>query len=66
VHPAVQPLRTRFRPRGVMAMRLRADAAPLSAEPRPLDHLFADRPGEAAAVVLYECADGTCTAPQRL
>ena len=59
---AVQPLRLQFRPRGVLAVRLRAEAA----GPRPLDHLFADRPGEAGAVVLYECVDGACAAPQQL
>ena len=59
---AVRPLRSQFRPRGVLAVRLRAEAA----GPRPLDHLFADRPGEAGAVVLYECVDGACAAPQQL
>ena len=59
---AVRPLRSQFRPRGVLAVRLRAEAA----RPRPLDHLFADRPGEAGAVVLYECVDGACAAPQQL
>jgi hypothetical protein len=63
---AVRPLRAQFRPRGVIAVRSRSDAAPLSAEPRPLDHLFADRPGEPGTVVLYECINGTCTAPRRL
>jgi uncharacterized protein len=66
VNAAVRPLRTRFRPRGMMAVRLHSDAAPVSGASRPLDHLFADRPGEAGAVVLYDCVNGTCTAPQRL
>jgi uncharacterized protein YyaL (SSP411 family) len=65
-HAAVKPLRFRFRPRTVMSLRRRADAAPKADAPRPLDHLFTDRPGEADAIVLYECVGGTCTAPQRL
>jgi uncharacterized protein YyaL (SSP411 family) len=63
---AVGPLRSRFRPRAVMASRRRSDAAPVAGAPRPLDHLFADRPGEPGAVVLYQCVNGTCTAPRRL
>ena len=63
---ALQPLRRRFCPRAVRALRPRASAAPEVGRPRPLDHLFADRPGEAAAVVLYECTAGTCAAPRHL
>lgn len=65
-HTAMQPLRGRFRPRAVLAMRSRATATPEAGQPWPLDHLFADRPGEAGAVMLYACTAGTCVAPQPL
>lgn len=65
-HAEVKPLRFRFRPRMVMSLRCRADAAAKAGAPRPLDHLFTDRPGEADATVLYECVGGTCAPPHRL
>jgi len=55
-------LRGRFRPRAITAVRIPIEAAPVDGLPRPLDGLFAGRPGTPGEGTLYLCRGGTCLA----
>jgi hypothetical protein len=55
-------LRGRFRPRAITAVRGPAEAVPVPGRPRPLDALFAGRPGTSGGVTLHLCRGGTCLA----